>query len=53
MNLFCIPCAGGSAVMFKKIQNLLLQEVKVRLLELAGLTRSTTVSWALVWVKYA
>lgn len=36
MNLFCIPCAGGSAAMFKKIESLLIPEVKVRPLEMAG-----------------
>ncbi|WP_037298578.1 thioesterase II family protein [Ruminococcus flavefaciens] len=36
MNLFCIPCAGGSAYMFRKIGEMLPPDIKLCPLEIPG-----------------
>ncbi|MDE6847880.1 MAG: hypothetical protein K2O29_02785 [Ruminococcus sp.] len=36
MNIFCIPCAGGSAYMFRKIEGLLPSDAVIIPLEIAG-----------------
>lgn len=36
MNLFCIPCAGGSAYMFKKMERMLPENIKLCPLEISG-----------------